>query len=140
VLAFKPVFIVLSMCLSVAPEGSCTPLVVVELAGVGASCHPEFFFSPVDERIVVFQPVKSEEDVVFSSKVDDLEVDGFDVPGVVVVHEVHFDFDIFLDISIDAAISVFDRDGMLGINGWDVVTAHEGGINAASGTAAVEES
>ena len=139
-LAFKPVFVVLSMGSGVVPEGSCAPLVMVELAGVGASCHPEFFLSPVNERIVVFKPVKSKEDVVFSSEVDDLEADGFDVPGVVIIHEVHFDFDIFLDISIDTAIGVFDCDGMLGINGWDVVAAHEGGINAASGTAAVEES
>ena len=138
--AFKPIFVVLSMCLSVAPEGSCTPLVVVELAGVGASCHPEFFFSPVNERIVVFQPVKSEEDVVFSSKVDDLEADGFNMPGVIVIHEVHFDFDIFLDISIDASISILDCDGMLGINGWDLVVAYKGGINATPGTATVEKS
>jgi len=140
VFAFKPFFIVLSMCLGVASEGSCTPFVVVELAGVGASCHPEFFFSPVDERVVVFEPVESEEDIVFSSKVDDLEADGFDMPGVVVIHEVHFDFDVFLDISIDAAIGIFDSNGMLGIDGWDVVASYKGCIDATSGAAAIEES
>jgi len=54
---------------------------------------------------------------VFSSKVDDLEADGFNMLGVVIIHEVHFDFHILLDIPIDAAISILDCDGMWGING-----------------------
>ena len=66
---------------------------------------------------MVFEPVKSDKDIVFSSTVDDLEADGFNMLGVVIIHEVHFDFHILLDIPIDAAISILDCDGMWGING-----------------------
>ena len=74
---------------------------MAEFARSRASCHSKFLLLPIDERIVVFEPVISEEDVVLSSEVDDLHADSLAMQGSGAVGELEFGFYVFLDIAVD---------------------------------------
>jgi len=66
---------------------------------------------PIDERIVVFEPIVSEEDVVLSSEVYDLHVDGLAMQGSSAVGELEFGFYVFLDVAIDGSVRISDGYG-----------------------------
>ena len=74
---------------------------MAEFACGRALCHSKLFLAPIDEWVVVFEPVISEEDVVLSSEVDDLHADSLAMQGSGAVGELEFGFYIFLDVAVD---------------------------------------
>jgi hypothetical protein len=104
---------------------------------VWAAGEDEFTVFPVNERVVPFEPVVTDEDVMLAAEVDYLEVKEFSMSSAVYIDDFHFEFNVLLDVTVQRPVCVTDRYGFLRCACPESFASDKGEIDTRLGTATI---